>query len=88
MKNIKMILSCDGKMINKHSEDGEYWNNPFEILPPIGSVIKYTTFNQGYKEGQGESTSYLVQSYFFNTEEDFNNSYCNQICVINVVKVK
>ena len=79
-------LMCNGELINKHSDGGKYygWSNPIDILPPLGSIIEYTTFNQGSKEGQGVMTKYVVKGYKFSTEEDFNKQYRNKTCEIEV----
>jgi hypothetical protein len=88
---MKMELICDGELINTHSNRQKRfggWVNPLEILPPIGSVIEYMTFNQNHKEGQGILTKYLVKSYSFYTEEDFNSMYRGHACKVFVDKLE
>ncbi|MBD8836249.1 hypothetical protein IFU39_00250 [Paenibacillus sp. CFBP 13594] len=86
--NTKFELICEGEIVNKHSDGGQYygWVNPLDFLPPIGSTIEYMTFNQGknYKEGLGELKIFVVKSYKFTTEEDYNNQYHNKVCKILV----
>lgn len=83
---MKFELICNGELVNEHSDGGEHygWSNPIDILPPIGSTIEYLTFDQGYKEGKGVLTKYVVKGYTFCTEEEYNNSFRNKICKIEV----
>lgn len=86
-----MEIICDGEIINKHSDGGRYyggWNNPLEIIPPVGAVIEYMTFNQNHKEGQGVLTEYQVDRVSFTTEEDFNHSFTNKKVKIFVTKLE
>lgn len=86
--NTNFELICEGEIVNKHSNGGQYygWVNPLDFLPPIGSTIEYMTFNQGknYKEGLGELKVFVVKSYIFTTEENYNNHYFNKVCKILV----
>lgn len=83
MKKTRMELVCDDVIINKHSDGGQWgWANPIEVLPPVGSVISYKTFDQNHKEGEGVTSTYLVTGYVFTTEEDYNNLYRNQVCKV------
>lgn len=84
---MKMELICDGELVNTHSNRQKRfggWTNPLEILPPIGSIIEYMSFNQNHKEGQGILSKYVVKGYTFYTEEDFNCEYRGQACKIFV----
>jgi len=79
----KIEIICNDELVNKHSNHDHYgWTNPIDIIPSIGSIIEYMTFNQNrYK---GVLTKYLVKSYCFSTEEDFNGMFRNKICKIYV----
>lgn len=83
---MKIELICNGELINKHSDGGRHygWENPIDVVPPIGSVIEYLTFNQNHKENQGVLTKYTVKGYTFTMEEDFNSSYRNKVCKIEL----
>ncbi|PLS18983.1 hypothetical protein CVD28_00855 [Bacillus sp. M6-12] len=87
-KAMKMELICNGELVNKHSDGGKWgWSNPLDMLPPVGSIIEYMTFNQNHKEGQGVLTKYVVKGFTFTTEEDFNRLYGNKVVKINVEKM-
>lgn len=83
---MKIQLICNGELVNKHSDGGKHYgyNNPIDIIPPVGSVIDYLTFNQGSKENEGVRTNYRVKGYTFTTEEDYNHQYRNKVCKIEV----
>lgn len=86
--NLKMELICNGKLVNGYSDGGRWgWNNPIDVIPPVGSIIEYLTFNQNHLEGQGVLTKYRVKGYVFTTEEDFNHSFRNKVCKIEVEAV-
>jgi len=89
--SMKIQLICDGELINKHSDGGTHygWHNPIDpsLLPPVGSIIEYLTFNQQHKEGQGVLTKYRVKNYTFTTEEAFNHTYQNKICKVEVERI-
>jgi len=79
---------CNGEMLNKHSEGYHGFNNPLEILPPVGSIIDYMTIDEKYyKTGEGVVTSYKVLSIRFYTRETSNNGYKHQRCTIEVEKL-
>jgi len=79
----KIEIIYNGKLINKHSDHAHYgWTNPIDIIPPIGSIIEYMAFNQN--NHKGISIKYLVESYCFSTEEDFNGMFKNKVCKIYV----
>ena len=88
MRKTKIKLMCDGEFINSHSDGGKHygWSNPIEDIPPIGSLIEYHSF-KGDKE-TGIITTYLVKGHTFTTEEDYNRSFKNLVCKVEVEKIE
>ncbi|MBE7896097.1 hypothetical protein IPD43_00390 [Paenibacillus polymyxa] len=91
LSEFRFELLCDGHLVNRHSDGGKYygWGNPFDVLPPVGSIVEYKTFNQGSnpREGDGLLSKYVVKNYLFTTEEDYNHTYRHKVCKIIVDKI-
>lgn len=89
---MKMMLICDGQLVNGHSKSEGMsrgsWTNPLDVIPPVGSIVEYKTFNQGTFEGKGVLTQYEVKGYCFTTEEDYNGTYSDKVCKIFVSLVQ
>lgn len=82
-------IECNGQLINTHSRGhGGRWSNPIDFIPPIGSIIEYNTFDSpSCKCGEGVLTKYKVVGLRFSTKEDFNNTYEDKECIVEVLEV-
>lgn len=88
--SMQFKIMCNGQLVNEHSlsKGGMargHWGNPFDILPPIGSIIEYKVFSRDDEE-DGKVRNFRVISHTFKTEEDYNNSYKNEVCEIGVIE--
>ena len=86
-RSLKIELRHNGELVNKWGDGGKYygWDNAIDVIPPVGSILEYLSFNQGYKENQGVLTKYKVVSPpTFTMEEDYNNGYRNKRCIVDV----
>lgn len=82
--NTCMKIVCNGELINKMSEgkSPRNWQNPFDFLPPVGSIIHYKTSDT--EEKGSLLTKYIVKSHTFTTSEFFDKYYVNKTCTIHV----
>lgn len=86
---MKLVVLCNGELVNKHSDGHNGWHNPFgETLPSIGDTVNLGATNFGRETDIAVGTKYVVVSREFGSYATYNNCYDNASCIITVEEIK
>lgn len=85
---MKVIFKCNGLVVNQHSEGGRYngYNNPFgNHIPDIGDYVLLGEHTKEFTHLEyTPMKKYIVQTRTFSAVENYNNSYSEQVCVVEL----
>ena len=87
---MQMIFKCGEEIVNKHSDGGNIygWRNPFQVIPEVGDFIELGEHTPEFTHLEYKPmVKYIVKSRTFSAVENYNHTYKDQKCVIELEKV-
>jgi hypothetical protein len=79
---MKVLLMCEGRIVNTHSEDRnrrDGWMNPFEVIPPRGTIIRYKEFS---RDDTGVVCKFRVEDVQIDIVEERNSRFYTECKII------